>query len=289
MPLSDGYDVIVNQYSGKALDDPNYSTANGTQMIQYQLTANSNQEWQVLTLRDGYVELINKASGKALTDPNNSLANGAPMVQYPYAGGTNQQWILLAAGAGSAVRYTVSNAYSHKVLDDPNFSTASYTHIIQYQDTGGTNQQWDFVPLADGNEVIVNVFSGNVLENPNFSTSNGTQVIQDELNGAANQQWNVLPARKRQLHPVQCRGREGARGPELLHRQRYRPGPVAVRLGAQPAVESSAGLTARGQAPRARRQAWSLSFDGCVRSTRTHRPTAHPGSQVRVGILWGFR
>ena len=42
------------------------------------------------------------------------------------------------------------------MLYDPNSSTSNGTGIDQWQSNGGANQQWTFVPLADGNDLIVN-------------------------------------------------------------------------------------------------------------------------------------
>ena len=39
---------IVNAASGKVLDDPNFSTSNGTPMIQFQLNGGLNQQWKLL-------------------------------------------------------------------------------------------------------------------------------------------------------------------------------------------------------------------------------------------------
>ena len=100
----------------------------------------------------------------------------------------------MAAGSAPAVTYYVDNAYSGKVLDDPGFSTANGTVIQQYQLNGGTNQRWVFVPLADGNDLIVNAYSGKVLDDPAFSTSNGTPIIQYQKNNGLNQQWTLLAA-----------------------------------------------------------------------------------------------
>ena len=42
-----GYGEIVNGYSGMALDDPGFSTSNGTGITQYQLNGGANQKWEL--------------------------------------------------------------------------------------------------------------------------------------------------------------------------------------------------------------------------------------------------
>jgi hypothetical protein len=39
---------IVNAASGKVLDDPNFSTANGTHIQQFQLNGGLNQQWRLV-------------------------------------------------------------------------------------------------------------------------------------------------------------------------------------------------------------------------------------------------
>ena len=55
-----GY-YIVNEASGKVLDDPGGSTSNGTGIIQYQLEGGANQRWDLVQLTDGYYEIVNEA------------------------------------------------------------------------------------------------------------------------------------------------------------------------------------------------------------------------------------
>ena len=63
---------------------------------------------------------------------------------------------------------------------------------ISTSSTAAANQQWNLVPLADGNDLIVNAYSGKVLDDPAFSTSNGTLIDQYQLNGGLNQQWMIV-------------------------------------------------------------------------------------------------
>ena len=47
--LLSGY-YIVNASSGKVLDDPSFSTSNGTLIQQYQLNGEANQQWDLVPL-----------------------------------------------------------------------------------------------------------------------------------------------------------------------------------------------------------------------------------------------
>ena len=100
----------------------------------------------------------------------------------------------MAAGTPLSRPITSSTRTAARCVDDPAFSTANGTLLQQYQYNGGTNQQWTFVPLADGNDLIVNASSGKVLDDPAFSTGNTTLIDQYQLNGGptSNGVWTSL-------------------------------------------------------------------------------------------------
>jgi hypothetical protein len=87
--------MIVNVSSGKVLDDPGSSTADGTHIQQFTLNGGTNQQWKIIPLAGGNVEIVNAASGKALDVPGFSTSNGTLIQQFTLNGGANQQWKLL--------------------------------------------------------------------------------------------------------------------------------------------------------------------------------------------------
>ena len=189
--LLSGY-YIVNEASGKVLDDPGASSSNGAHIDQWQLNGGTNQRWDLVPMGNGNYAIENEASHLVL-DNSRSTSNGTVIDQWQSYGGTNQQWQLEKTQTQGV--YVISNAYSHKVLDN-SISTSNGTKIDQWQATGGTNQQWTL--LAAGNapvvtEYVVNASSGKVLYDPNFSTSNGTQIQQYQLSLRTNQQWTFVP------------------------------------------------------------------------------------------------
>ena len=64
---------------------------------------------------------------------------------------------------------------------------------IQFHLKGGTNQQWAFVPLSDGNYLIVNQKSGKALDVWDGSMGDGAAVVQWHLDAALSQEWSVIP------------------------------------------------------------------------------------------------
>src|SRR5262249_42543107 len=77
---------FLNVASGKVLDDPGFSTANGTALQQYQPTGGTNQQWDLVQLGNGNYEIANAFSGKALEDSGFSRANGTVIQQNQYHG-----------------------------------------------------------------------------------------------------------------------------------------------------------------------------------------------------------
>ena len=138
-------DYVVTASSGKVLDDPSFSTSNGTLIQQYQLNGGATSGG-FRPLADGNDLIVNAYSGEVLDDPSFSTSNGTLIQQYQLNGGLNQQWQIVPLANGND---EVFNAYSGKVLDDPSFSTSNGTLIQQYQLNGGLNQQWSISPLAD--------------------------------------------------------------------------------------------------------------------------------------------
>ncbi len=84
---------IISESSWQALDDPQGSTTNGTQMIQGPLTRASDQRWWVHRQPDGSYKIRNQAGGLAL-DNSGSSKNGRALVGQSRDGGIRQRWLL---------------------------------------------------------------------------------------------------------------------------------------------------------------------------------------------------
>jgi len=138
--------VLVNRNSGKALDDYNFATANGSPVVQWTRTSNEAQQWRFLDSGSGYYRLQNRNSGKVLDNYNWSSADGTDVVQWSDLNATNQQF-RLADSTDGYVR--LLNRHSSKALEVQGASTADGGKIVQYADWGGSNQQWQLVPVAD--------------------------------------------------------------------------------------------------------------------------------------------
>lgn len=122
-----GTTALVSAASGRCLDVPNSSTANGVQPIIYDCSGRSNQQW---TANGQTVRSL----GKCLDSPTGATA-GAKAQLWDCNGGANQQWTFNANG-------TLSNAQSGLCLDVNGGATANGTAVILWTCTASANQRW---------------------------------------------------------------------------------------------------------------------------------------------------
>lgn len=139
--IANGTYILTNENSGLVVDDPGYSTTEGTYIDQWSSGGGNNQKWTLTNLGNNYVELINATSGYALEVYGQSTANSAKIDQWPYHSGTNQIWKVVSAGGGY---YELLNENSGLALEVPSFSKTNGTDLDQYTVNGGTNQLWSF-------------------------------------------------------------------------------------------------------------------------------------------------
>ena len=139
--LANGTYTLVDANSGKALDDPASSNANGKIIQIYTINHGANQHWTVTNLGNNVITLKNTASGLLLDVVGASTANSALVDQWPANGQTNQQWRVTAIGSG---RYELVSVNSGQALEVTGGSTANQTNVDQYPYGGKAWQQWSF-------------------------------------------------------------------------------------------------------------------------------------------------
>lgn len=84
---------IVSQSSWLSLDDPGGNTTNGTKMIQWSQSRDSNQRWGVYMQPNGSCKIWNQASGLAL-DSSSTSTNGQALVERGPSSQPQQLWLL---------------------------------------------------------------------------------------------------------------------------------------------------------------------------------------------------
>ncbi|MFI6846306.1 RICIN domain-containing protein [Kitasatospora sp. NPDC050467] len=132
-PLDGTHTLTV---SGKALDDPGHSTAQGTQLVTWTPNGGANQDWVLTRQGDGSYQIANGESKLCLDVSDGSTAAGAKVVQWACTGGGNQRWLVTPTLGG----YRIASRKSGLLL-----TTASATDgakVTQQADTGSALQLW---------------------------------------------------------------------------------------------------------------------------------------------------
>jgi len=169
------YFMLVNKFSGKALDLIGGDTSNGARINQWSFDYNGpNQRWAVMPTENGdHFKLVSWVSGKCACIDGDSTANGAQLHDWDYVGGDGgQQFDLIDTGNGW---FKIRNVKSGKVLDDSGWGTGNDNPIIQWDDAGGDNQRWRLQPWGD---YFIRAASGRYVCVQGMGSSNGSRIIQ---------------------------------------------------------------------------------------------------------------
>jgi lysophospholipase L1-like esterase len=120
---------IVGTQSGRCVDVPANTNANGTQVQLWDCSGQANQAWTYTASR----QLV--AGGKCLDASGQGRTNGTPAVIWDCTGQANQQWNVVANG-------TITGVQSNLCLDASGRGTANGTKIVLWSCNGQANQQW---------------------------------------------------------------------------------------------------------------------------------------------------
>ncbi|MFC8454243.1 RICIN domain-containing protein [Kitasatospora sp. NPDC057223] len=146
LPAAGTYQLAVTK-SGKCIDVPAASTANGALLQQWGCTADS--DWQQFTLTpvsSGRYQLVNVHSKKCIDVPAASTTSGTQLQQWGCVSSqSNQLWTLTPSGSGT---YQIINVGNGLCISDQNASTTNGTAVIQETCTANSNKQWAFKPVA---------------------------------------------------------------------------------------------------------------------------------------------
>jgi Ricin-type beta-trefoil lectin domain len=121
---------IVGGQSGRCVDVPGASTANGTQVQLWDCHGGTNQRWTHTAGRQLVVY-----GNKCLDASGQGTGNGTLAVIWDCNGQANQQWSINANG-------TITGVQSGLCLDASGPGTANGTRIHLWTCHGGANQQW---------------------------------------------------------------------------------------------------------------------------------------------------
>jgi hypothetical protein len=128
-PPAQGVQIVGGQ-SGRCVDVPNASTANGTQIQLWDCHGATNQRWTYTASRQLMVY-----GNKCLDANAQGTTNGTRAIIWDCNGQVNQQWNVNANG-------TITGGQSGLCLDASGLGTTNGTLIHLWGCHGGANQQW---------------------------------------------------------------------------------------------------------------------------------------------------
>jgi poly(3-hydroxybutyrate) depolymerase len=129
-PVGQSNVMIAGTGSGRCIDVPGSTTANGTQVQLWDCHGNANQRFTYTSGRQ-----LQTSGNKCLDASGRGTSNGTQVVIYDCNGQTNQQWNLNANGS-------ITGVQSGLCLDASGAATANGTKIQLWSCHGGSNQQW---------------------------------------------------------------------------------------------------------------------------------------------------
>jgi poly(3-hydroxybutyrate) depolymerase len=122
--------MIAGTGSGRCIDVPGSTTANGTQVQLWDCHGNANQRWTYTSGRQ-----LQTSGNKCLDATGQGTSNGTAVVIYDCNGQANQQWNLNANGS-------ITGVQSGLCVDAAGAATANGTRLQLWSCHGGSNQQW---------------------------------------------------------------------------------------------------------------------------------------------------
>ncbi|MGX7670412.1 RICIN domain-containing protein [Plantactinospora sp. DSM 117369] len=121
---------IVGGQSGRCIEVPGATTANGAQMQLWDCSGSTNQRWTHTASKQ-----LTVYGNKCLDAYGAGTTNGTTVVIWDCHGGLNQQWNVNADG-------TITNVQSGLCVDANGAASGNGTKIILWSCNGGANQQW---------------------------------------------------------------------------------------------------------------------------------------------------
>ncbi|WP_231493853.1 RICIN domain-containing protein [Nocardiopsis sp. CNT312] len=143
---TDAYYLLQNHRSGLVADVPDGSTANGTELVQWERNGSAAQQFRFVPSGEGYYRIVNRGSGKAVDVWEWNTQGGAEIRQYDDLGGANQQWMPVDRAGG--VQFV--NRHSGMALEVWAWSTRQGDRLSQWDPHGGASQIWDLIEVDGG-------------------------------------------------------------------------------------------------------------------------------------------
>jgi hypothetical protein len=126
---------IANNHSNLCLTPANFSSANGTKIVQYSCESYVYWIWNTSVT---WAPIRHTENGKCLAIGGGSTTAGAALILWPCNGGYEQLWSILPNGNADIL----VNYKSRQCLAIPNASLSPGVAAIQWPCNGGDEQKW---------------------------------------------------------------------------------------------------------------------------------------------------
>lgn len=172
-PVISGRYIVVNRFSGKAMEVPGASVNNGVTLDQNSYSGASNQQWDIYPLPASvggdlsYYTMTAAHDGVTADESNFSYNDGNAIIQWN--GGTNavEQWFFQYAGNGY---FYIRSRWSGKYLDVSGPSLNNGASIVQWSGLSRLSQQWRLMPAGAAVEFVAPAAPAGVIATANAVT-----------------------------------------------------------------------------------------------------------------------
>jgi hypothetical protein len=142
---SPGTYTLTAVHSGKCVEVPNGSLADGAKLRQMPCDKSVKQQWKLRSPAAGVWEMVSAVSGKCADVAGKSTANGALIQQWTCYGTPNQRWTLSDKGN---TQHQIRSLHSNRCVDVAGVSTADGAAIHQWDCHTGGNQKFAMAPVV---------------------------------------------------------------------------------------------------------------------------------------------
>lgn len=210
----DGSYIIVNQYTGKAIDVYKALSLAGTNVQTYAYGLKPNQKWYVTKGSQGYV-LAPQCSSRCVLDiTGNGASNGANVQLDTHTGDLYSQQFNINIISELYIEYVKPVSIGDDFRGSIRFADGAYAALSSTgnnlaigSDCTDAHAIWRFARQADGSYEIISTHNGTAIDVSGNGTANGTNVSTYTRHDGANQRWFIFAKEgKYILSPASARG-----------------------------------------------------------------------------------
>ncbi len=199
-PAAGGVYTLVPGASGKCIEVPGTSTANGTLLTQAACVAGATrQQWQVVVSGSGY-GLVNVGSGKCVDVPSGAVTSGLQLQQYSCGSPqTNREWSFTASAATPG-KFRVTSVATNLCVSDQDGSTAGNNPIVQETCSDIARMQISFNYVTGSTQLPCDIYAAGGT--PCVAAHSTTRALYAAYNGSLYQVRRASDNTTRNIAPL---------------------------------------------------------------------------------------